>query len=351
MKKNRIICLNLDSIKNKNIYQFNEMAKFGYSYVCCGYLEDKSNMNSSNFKYLKYPKNIIGRIVFSFQLLLRNRNQLSHVELYTGGGSFLGIEYLIAKLLFIKVCVVERGSPLRDLNKHYGFLGRRIRKIIYKTATQVWIRELWMKDALLNLKRADFFFLSNAITISSEFSHSYNKKYDFIWCNSFKKWRNIDWFIDNLNKDSFFDNSSVILGMLEKNKTTDEVESYVKNNKPIKCTLLNFQNPQEYFLNAKFFILPADIVYLNFALLEAMSYGVVPIVSDVEGTSEIVDHGINGIVAKHLKEGLEEAMIKAINMSDDEYVIMSKSARKKVIEKFSVGSWSKELNTIYESLK
>ena len=302
MKKNRIICLNLDTIKNKNIYQFNEMAKSGYSYVCCGYLEDKSNMNSSNFKYLKYPKNIIGRIVFAFQLLLKNRNQLSHVELYTGGGSFLGMEYLIAKLLFIKVCVVERGSPLRDLNKHYGFLGRRIRKIIYKTATQVWIRELWMKDALLNLKRTDYFFLSNAITISSEFSHTYDKNYDFIWCNSFKKWRNIDWFIDNLNKDSFLNNSSVILGMLENNKTTDEVESYVKNNKPTKCTLLNFQNPKEYFLNAKFFILPADIVYLNFALLEAMSYGVVPIASDVEGTREIVDDGINGMVANHAKE-------------------------------------------------
>lgn len=351
MEKNRVICLNLDTIKNKNIYQFDEMAKFGYSYICCGYLDDKSNISFSNYTYYKYPRSIIARVKFIFKLLLKNKNSLSHIELYTGGGSFLGIEYLIAKLLFIKVCVVERGSPLRDLNSYYKFFSRIIRKYIYKNSTQVWIRELWMKDALLNLNRTDYFFLSNAITISSEFSHIYNKNYDFIWCNSFIKWRNIDWFIDNLNKDFFLDNSSIILGMLENNKTTDEVESYVKNNKPKKCTLLNFQNPKEYFLNAKFFILPADIVYLNFALLEAMSYGVVPIVSDVEGTREIVDDGINGIVANHSKEGLEEAMIKAINMSADEYEIMSKNARKKVIEKFSVESWAKELNTMYESLK
>ncbi|WP_418180398.1 glycosyltransferase [Aliarcobacter lanthieri] len=351
MEKNKIICLNLDTIKNKNIYQFDEMSKFGYSYICCGYLNDKSNINSSYYKYYKYPKSIIARVKFIFKLLLKNKNSLSHIELYTGGGSFLAIEYLMAKLLFIKVCVVERGSPLRDLNSYYKFFPRISRKYIYKNAIQVWIRELWMKDALYKLKRDNYFFLSNAISIPIEFSHSYKKQYDFIWCNSFIKWRNIDWFIDNLNKNNFSNNISVVLGMLENNKTTYEVENYVKINKPKKCTLLNFQNPKEYFLNSKFFILPADIVYLNFALLEAMSYGVVPIVSDVEGTREIVDDGINGIIANHSKEGLEEAMTKAINMSDDEYEIMSKNARIKVIEKFSVESWAKKLNTMYENLK
>ena len=64
-----------------------------------------------------------------------------------------------------------------------------------------------------------------------------------------------------------------------------------------------------------------------------------------------MDDGINGIVANHSKEGLAKAMIKAINMSDDEYEIMSKNARKKVVEKFSVESWAKELNNMYESLK
>uniref|UniRef100_UPI004048E566 glycosyltransferase n=1 Tax=Algoriphagus sp. TaxID=1872435 RepID=UPI004048E566 len=351
MKKNKIICLNLDTIKNKNIYQFEEMVKFKYSYICCGYLDNKSTIITSNYTYYKYPKNIIKRIIFIFQLLFINRNQLSHVELYTGGGNFLGIEYIIIRLLFIKVCIVERGSPLLNLNKYYGFFGKIIRKIIYKTATQVWIRELWMKNALLNLERSNYFFLSNAISVTSEFSNTHYKKYDFIWCNSFKKWRNIHWFIDILNNDFFCDYSSVILGMLNNNNSTEYVERYVINNKPSKCILLNFLNPKEYFLNSKFFILPADIVYLNFALLEAMSYGVVPIVSDVEGTKEIINDGINGIIAKHSKEGLEEAMLKAINMSDFEYEVMSKNARDKVIKNFSIENWSNELIAMYKKLK
>ena len=352
MAKNKIICLNLDTVKNKNIYQFDEMKKFDYQYICCGYLDNKANIDSSNYEYYKYPISIISRVKFVFNLLIENKKELSHIELYTGAGSFLVAEYILSKLFFLPVVVVERGSPLKDLNLHYRGIGYWGRKFVFRYANKVWIRELWMIDELTKIRKKDYFFLSNAISVSDKYNFSSAKKIIFSWMNSLKKWRNVPWFIDVLNHNDFKYTKNILMGIMDsKNKDVASQEKYVVDNKPNNLSVYNFGDPDRFAFDSKFFVLPADIVYLNFSLIESMGKGIVPIVSDVDGAREIVDDGINGIVAKHSKEGLEEAMHKAINMTKDEYETMSKNARTNVVDKFSVESWAKELNTMYKDLK
>ena len=84
------------------------------------------------------------------------------------------------------------------------------------------------------------------------------------------------------------------------------------------------------------------LFFLNNALLEAMSYGLVPLISDVQGSNQIVDDGINGFVFKHTKSGLKDVMKKAIVLSEKEYKLMSNNAQQKVNKSFSYEVWAKK---------
>lgn len=91
----------------------------------------------------------------------------------------------------------------------------------------------------------------------------------------------------------------------------------------------------------KFFLLPADIILANYALLEAMAIGLVPIVYPGDGYEEIVQDGVNGIVATD--RDLETALQRAIKLCDDDYIRLSNNAHKTIKDKFSIDLWKKKL--------
>ena len=305
----KVLVLNLDLVKNKNIFQFNEMKIFGYEYVVFSYLGLNGLFNDVEFKNYKYKTNIFFRVSQIFKYMIKNKKNIHHVELYTGAGSFLVIEYLLSKLFFIPVVVVERGSPLKDLNSYYKGIGNWGRKFIFRFANKVWIRELWMIDELTKIRKKEYFFLSNAISVSDRYNFSSSKEITFSWMNSLKKWRNVPWFIDILNNSDFKYTKNILMGLINsKNKDVASQEEYVIDSKLDNLAVYNFGDPDRFAYDAKFFILPADIVYLNFSLIESMGKGIVPIVSDVDGARDIVEDGVSGFIAPHSKEGLCETM-------------------------------------------
>ena len=108
-----------------------------------------------------------------------------------------------------------------------------------------------------------------------------------------------------------------------------EVHGFVKNIKDIM---------KDY----KFFILPADIILANYALLEAMSFGLVPIIYPGDGYEVIVEDGVNGIVATDFD--LTKAMIRALSLTDTEYMNMSDAAYRKIKTDFSLDLWKQKLS-------
>ena len=94
----------------------------------------------------------------------------------------------------------------------------------------------------------------------------------------------------------------------------------------------------------------ADVVFLNNSLLEAMSYGLIPLISDVQDARLIVDDGINGFIFEHTENGLKNAMQKAMLLSQEEYEIMSKNAIKKVEKSFSYDVWCEQYINMIKSL-
>lgn len=99
-----------------------------------------------------------------------------------------------------------------------------------------------------------------------------------------------------------------------------------------------------FFKRSRVFVFPADIVFCNYALLEAMSWGCVPVVSDGEGAHSIVNNEVNGLVSRINEEEFCRSIEKALNPENWEKY--SRGAVKTIEEEFSIDSWYEKIKEI-----
>lgn len=90
-------------------------------------------------------------------------------------------------------------------------------------------------------------------------------------------------------------------------------------------------------------MLPADVVFANFALLEAMARGVVPIVTDVPGAHLLVRDGENGFLAPPSADELTSTLRRALLCDVVTRLQMSASARATIAAHHSVDAWAERL--------
>lgn len=109
-------------------------------------------------------------------------------------------------------------------------------------------------------------------------------------------------------------------------------------------------NPHTYHGQAKIFVLPADIVYANYSLLESMSHGAVPIVADGEGASKIVNHGKNGLIIPK-DPVLWSQAIESLLGDPDRCSEMSRNAQRTVLHDFSISAWVSKIKRIRARLE
>lgn len=342
-----VVILGIDNFSYKNIYQVKCLNYRNYkvSVFTNDVLKNSSkNLNNKNDLYI-LEKSLLRRIIQIYRFLYQNKKNINHVEIYPGG-RFSFIYLVIAKILNIKSIIVERGDICfyHLMNKFTKFSMR----FCYKFSNIVWYRESYKDlDVEKQLKAWDTkktYFIPNAAPEINIVKQNNLNKYLFLWANRFLEERKVAWFVDSINE--LKTSKSVMLGLMN---IYDE-EKYALNNKSKYLEVLEYQDPKEYYLKSKFFVLPSDVVFLNNALLESMSYGVVPLISDVQDARLIVDDGINGFIFEHTEEGLKNAMQRAISLSEEEYEIMSKNVINKVKESFSYDVWCEKYMNMIKSL-
>jgi glycosyltransferase involved in cell wall biosynthesis len=207
----------------------------------------------------------------------------------------------------------------------------------------------------MNIKR--LFFIHNAVETRIKKNTGNQplpigrKKIDFLWVNRLIPERMSGWFVDILKTSHFRHTQNIMAGVM-KETLYNEVQDYVIANKPPNLRLLDFvSDPSELYKEAKFFVLPAKVVFANNALLEAMSAGVVPVIVNSPGSELIVKDGINGIVAGFSNEEFQTAMLKAINMSEADYKLMSEAAIAHIRNVFSSDIYKKKLRELYSQIE
>jgi glycosyltransferase involved in cell wall biosynthesis len=216
----------------------------------------------------------------------------------------------------------------------------------------IWYRELYMKPLLEKIRKRGLYFLHNAIEpVYDTPGPAIKKDIDFLWLNRVIPERKYKWFMDIVQKTDFSHTQNFLVGIMPETIFSPD-QDYVKNNKPANLVLEPYSNdPGSFFKRARFFVLPADVVFANHALLEAMAYGVVPLVSRQQGSELIVDDHVNGFIFQHTTEGMEAAMQEALRLTSQQYDAYSLSAARKIRDSFSEKKYSDSLSILYKMLE
>ncbi|WP_323668694.1 glycosyltransferase [Aliarcobacter butzleri] len=353
--KNKITILGIDNFSKKNIGQLDCILKNGYELdiFTNNVLSDSilNTQNKANVYILE--ESFFNRYKQIYKYLKLNSETIHHSEIYPGG-RFAFVYIFLCRVFKIKTIAVERGDLL--YYSKYDKLTQFSMRTVYKNSDIVWYRESYKnfdtKKELLKFKSKQILFIHNSIDIKKVRINYKNKTDLFLWVNSIKSFRYPEWFVNNLNDIKFANTTNILLGLKRNTKDIFEKnkQEYIMNNKTSNLQVFEFIEPNEYYLKSKFFVLTADVVFLNNSLLEAMSYGLIPLISDVQDARLIVDDGINGFIFEHTENGLKNAMQKAMLLSQEEYEIMSKNAIKKVEKSFSYDVWCEKYINMIKSL-
>jgi glycosyltransferase involved in cell wall biosynthesis len=108
---------------------------------------------------------------------------------------------------------------------------------------------------------------------------------------------------------------------------------------------------EPFYAAAKLYLLPADLVFCNYALLEAMERGVPPIVSADRDPNarRIVDHGVNGLVVPLDDAALADAIVELLR-DEPRRQALGRAARARVVEEFDLYRWIEGLADAYTAL-
>lgn len=135
------------------------------------------------------------------------------------------------------------------------------------------------------------------------------------------------------HKEKYKDWRLMIVGDGEKRK---QLEKYAMDMKLINYSFEGFQSPDKYYDKAKIFCMASAFEGFGLVLVEAMSYGVVPIAfNSFSNCSDIIDDNENGILVTPFSINEYKEKIMELIDNDEKWIKMSFSAVSKS-EEFAI---------------
>lgn len=355
MKKTIIPAFGMPSFERKQVHEFQSIVNMGYAIV--SFSNDSMNQSDNEIKKIKgNAKHITLEKKFGSRFLqvnayLKQYNKEIYLAHIYPGGRFSIIYLLLCKLYGVRTVSVEWGSLL-DWDR-LSLLTKLSMTICYRYSNAIWYKEPYMKKMIENLGGKKLFFIHNCFNgnVPSFNKPLKNRVYDFLWVNRLIPARKTFWFSDALRNKELKNTNNIMLG-LQSSKKIDpriiEIQDDLYKNKPSNLELKDFLDPFSYYNNAVFFVLPASIVFGNNSLIEAMSYGMIPIVTKSSGVELIINDGVNGFIAEYTKESFKDKMIYAQSLGDEELKVISENAKQTVASYFSKEKWEKNIKALYK---
>ena len=348
-----------------------------YSYMVDTYLSigvhPKLLINSDYTNYSKEldiefsSKNTLKRMCKHLSIILKYKP--SYIDCYDY--SILTIYYLsIAKVLGVETRLWLIGGELKGDTTHFNKkslflclftdLKKKLTVQSLNLSDKILVKELHHLLSIENINEKlleKVVFIHNAVPTNKSYNHSRQTEKDFIYANAVIETHNVNDLISVFCdlKEAGVVFSASIYGF---NSISNEVylprgtlysdtvlQNYNKSNIKDTVTVHGFvKNIESIMLQHRFFVLPANVIFANYALLEAMALGLVPIIYPGDGYEKIVTDGVNGIVATDYD--LQSALERALSLSEAEYQTMSEQAYLKIKSEFSIAQWAKKLSDI-----
>lgn len=354
-----ILDVGQDQLTHKAYYLSKEMEKLGLRTAF--FAADKTGLSDEN---IKKDKLVAKKIVFNpiknainYIRLIRKYKPI-HIELYLDVMPWDLVFFVFyAKLMKIPIISRCRGAEILNWREH-----RRIVRIANRYALRksniVLIRELYMVNYIVNYNirpMDNVCFFHNHTPVPPRLEKTYTN--ELLYLNSLKEFRHPSMMIKialELIKRQI-DFKFVVVGFsggfMTCFNTNVEEEKFLRmlkeNNLESYFELHEFSNKTfEYYERASIFILPADIVFCNHSLLEAMAHQNVPIVQRVDGADLIVDDGVSGyLVNNNAKEYADR--IEYLLKNKDAMKAIGNNARDRIYEEFDSSKQAQIITEYY----
>lgn len=334
-----------------------------------GYQSSVYNSNNETIKYLvgdvsgassifinKYnadasilPNNCILRVIYYVWYLLCYDSK--YVELYcTGRLTF--IYACLAKIFARKLIVILRGTEFNGGRQLLtsNLLSLKISDVII--AKEYNLLDSIEKYSLLGKTS----FLHNAIPQFDVSPEYIERDIDIIFLNTPRSSRNVLFLIDVLKKilDIKPQLNVVLAGFSVLNRKSGHIEESYQKQVLRKIEDLGLENEidllgfvddsRSLLMRSKIFVFPANVVFCNYTLLEAMSVGAVPIVLNGEGADLIVDDKVNGRINNLDVDAFVESILECLN--DSTWIDYSNHAQNKILTDYSINVWYEKMFNI-----
>lgn len=352
----RLVCiLGLDTVRDKMLHQTRFLHRHGWEVcVLTMHRDPGSRSDDPSAVITQLRPRAHQRAAQVLRHLWRHRSELHHAELYVGG-RFAFVLALLCRLTRVPLLVVERGDLLLCLRKVYPRTTRASIFACYRLADRIWFKEPYMGRELAARGIRRTFLLPNAVPVGP--LPEGPRDVDLLWVNRLIPERHPDWFASALAALSAERPvcTTVIgfsVGEHHAERVTaleSQVRAVLERVPDTRC--LPFGPPEKLYPRARFFVLPGDVSFGNFALLEAMAAGVVPVVSRTDGMDLLVQDGVNGILVEHTEQGWRDAVAAALDLPESRWRSMSAAARATVVADYSLDRWGERLLAEYRGIR
>lgn len=348
MKRDRVIktlCLGIAHFIDKNGYQAQVYQKHGER---IRYLVPDVTGQTEHFR-IKYdadvkivPKSKLGRLWHTLVALLTYRPH--NVELYLTG--YMALPYaLLAKITGRNLIVILRGLEFKSHRTTWYYA------VVLKMSDLIIAKEFYLNEGAVRLKLGHkTHMLHNCVPCVSEVMPPYaDRNIDLLFLNTPRRMRHVLFLVDViaklLERNPGMKVTIAGFGVLDEKYNSIELDYQREVLHKVealglkdKIELKGFvRNAPELMSASKVFILPADVIYCNYALLEAMSCGCVPVVADGEGARLVVEDEVGGFVRTLSVPAFVDAVESALQ--PEMWDRCSGNARRKIDEEYSIESW------------
>lgn len=284
---------------------------------------------------------------FAWLFSALRRTRYRHAELYCDYHMLASLGYLVILRMFRVPVVVWFRGELYDWPV-FRWWQRGFVRLAVKLGSVVVLKEAYMaatlKDAGIEAEGKTVH-LHNTIPLPDARPKAFDgPSLDLVFVNMFKSWRNVPFCVDIAValRQRAVPFTLRIVGDKPDEPALDDVAQTVRaaiarHDLGAQVWVEPFTtSPQAIFGPGELFILPADLIYCNYALLEAMGHGLVPLVFDQDQDyRQIVEDEDSGF-GLPLDADRWAATIAALHEDRAKARKMSVAARQRIIDKFTV---------------
>jgi glycosyltransferase involved in cell wall biosynthesis len=293
-------------------------------------------------KNIAYPFNRIMNLIRGFALLFE-RSKLPQMEFDIAHFVFANYcESLIKYRSLILECQDTRLRYTLWKDKHYRKLLSIAKKVnIASNKIKLTLEEL------SKTKNDNKFIVLPCYSTDYSKCYSEKKEQNIVFCGNLKAIKNPILFLEALERIKNLNFKAFLFGEGGlKNQIDKKIRDFGLENKVV-CMF--HPNPPQILSKALIFVSIQSIDnYHSQALLEAMACGCAVIASDVGETWKLIDENVGFRVPLDSKEIADKI---AFLLNNEETAIrLGKNAREKVMQEYSINTYSKYIDELYESV-